>query len=120
VAEHWLAGKAAGARGDSVIMIEHLERAVSAEDALPYMEPAYWPIPARPTLAVAWLQNGDAGKAEQVFREDLQRWPRNGWALLGLEQSLRCQGKTQSADLVRRQFNEAWKRADVQLDLAWF
>jgi hypothetical protein len=53
------------------------------------------------------LQSGDAAKAEQVFREDLRRWPRNGWALFGLEQSLRRQGQGQSAELVRRQFDEA-------------
>jgi hypothetical protein len=40
--------------------------------------------------------------------------------LLGLEQSLRRQGKTQSADLVLRQFEAAWKRADVTLALEWF
>ncbi|MCI0534477.1 MAG: hypothetical protein L0Z50_04550 [Verrucomicrobiales bacterium] len=120
VAEHWLSGKVAGAKGDSRAMIAHLERAVAAEDALPYMEPAYWPLPVRPTLGAAWLKAGDPAKAEQIFREDLKRWPRNGWGLLGLEQSLRAQGKTQAAELVRRQFDEAWKRADAKLDLAWF
>jgi tetratricopeptide (TPR) repeat protein len=120
VADHWLAGKVAGARGDTRGMIQQLEQAVAAEDALPYMEPAYWPLPVRPTLGAAWLQAGDAAKAEQVFREDLKHWPRNGWALLGLEQSLRRQGKTQSAESVRREFDQAWKRADVVLELAWF
>jgi tetratricopeptide (TPR) repeat protein len=120
VAEHWLAGKVAGARGDNLGLIENLEKAVAAEDALPYMEPAYWPIPTRPTLGAALLQVGEAAKAEQVFREDLRRWPRNGWALLGLEQSLRRQGKSQSADIVQQQFEDAWDRADVKLDLAWF
>jgi hypothetical protein len=40
--------------------------------------------------------------------------------LFGLEQSLRAQGKNQSADLVRRQLNEAWKRSDAKLELAAF
>ena len=57
---------------------------------------------------------------EQVFREDLRRWARNGWSLHGLEQSLRTQGRTQQADDVHRQLTEAWSRADVKLDLAWF
>jgi hypothetical protein len=84
------------------------------------MEPSFWPIPVRPALGNAWLQAGDAAKAEQVFREDLRRWPRNGWSLFGLEQSLRAQGKSQSADLVRREFDAAWKRADAPLALEWF
>jgi len=116
----WLAAKAAGAKGDTAGMISHLENAVAAADAMPYMEPAYWPIPVRPALGAALLQSGDAAKAEEVFREDLRRWPRNGWSLLGLEQSLRRQGKIQSADLVQREFNAAWKRADVKLTLDWF
>jgi tetratricopeptide (TPR) repeat protein len=120
VAEHWLAASVAGARGDSAAMIEQFEKAVAAEDSLPYMEPAYWPLPVRPALGAALLKTGDAERAEQVFRDDLQRWPRNGWSLFGLEQSLRRQGKDQSADMVHRQFEEAWERADVRLDLAMF
>jgi TolA-binding protein len=101
-------------------MIDQLEKAVAAEGALPYMEPSYWPIPVRPTLGAALLQSGDAAKAEQVFREDLKRWPRNGWSLFGLEQSLRRQGKTESANLVLREFQAAWNRADATLALEWF
>ena len=117
---HWLAGKVAGAKGDTLGMIERLQEAVSAEDVMPYMEPSYWPIPVRPALGAALLRSGDAAKAEQVFREDLKRWPRNGWSLFGLEQSLRRQGKTQSADLVSREFDTAWKESDVKLSLDWF
>jgi tetratricopeptide (TPR) repeat protein len=120
VAEHLLAGKIAGARGDTNQMLVSLEKAVAAEDALPYMEPAFWSIPTRPTLGAALLSIGEPAKAEAVFREDLLRWPRNGWGLLGLEQSLQRQGKTDSAKMVRAEFAEAWKRADVKLDLAWF
>jgi tetratricopeptide (TPR) repeat protein len=120
VAGHWLAGKVAEARGDFPAGIAHLKDAVQAEDELPYMEPAFWPVPTRPALGALMLKAGQMSEAEAVFREDLQRWPRNGWALFGLEHTLRAQGKIQSADLVRSEFESAWKRADVKLDLAWF
>jgi tetratricopeptide (TPR) repeat protein len=120
VSDYWLAGKVAGAKGDMAGMIEHLEKAVAAADAIPYMEPSYWPVPVRPALGAALLQSGNATKAEQIFREDIKRWPRNGWSLFGLEQSLRAQGKTPQAEDVKRQRAEAWSRADVNLDLAWF
>jgi tetratricopeptide (TPR) repeat protein len=120
VAAHWLAGKVALARGDARAGLEQLEAAVAAEDAMPYMEPSYWPLPVRPTLGAALLVSGDAAKAEQVFREDLRRWPRNGWSLFGLEQALRRQGKTASAELVSRELTAAWSRADVKLRLEWF
>ena len=120
VGEHLLAGKIAGARGDHQAMLQHLEKAVAAEDALPYMEPAFWPFPTRPTLGAALLEAGKSARAEAVFREDLKLLPRNGWGLLGLAESLRRQGKSQAAESVHREFEVAWKHADVQLDLAWF
>jgi tetratricopeptide (TPR) repeat protein len=120
IAKPWLAGKVLGLKGDIRGMIEQLEKAVAAEEALPYMEPAYWTIPTRPALGAALLQAGDATRAEQIFREDLKRWPRNGWSLFGLEQALRSQGKQEGADIVRRQLDSAWKHADTKLDLAWF
>jgi hypothetical protein len=120
VSARWLAGKVAGASGDPRTMIRELESAAAAEDAIPYMEPSFWPLPVRPTLGAALLRSGEPAKAEQVFREDLQRWPRNGWGLQGLERSLRAQGRTEQADEVKRQFAEAWSRADVALELTWF
>jgi len=120
IAEHLLTGKLAGTRGDTKAMIAELEKAVAAEDTLPYMEPGYWPYSTRPTLAAALLQSGEAAKAEQVFRDDLARWPRNGWALFGLEKCLRAQQKDELANVVQRQLTEAWKRADINLDLAAF
>jgi len=120
IAEEWLAGKVAQAKGDNAGAIEHLQKAAKAEDEMPYMEPSYWPVPVRPALGAALLQAGRSAEAEQIFREDVQRWPRNGWGLYGLEQSLRAQGKTDSADIVQREFNDAWQRADVKLQLAWY
>lgn len=120
IARLWLAGKVAGARGDSATMVQKLRDAVAAEDAMPYMEPSYWPIPVRPALGAALLASGDPVQAEAVFREDLRRWPRNGWGLLGLESALRAQNKASQADDVRRQLAEAWRRADTPLDLQWF
>ena len=69
VSAHWLAGKVAGAKGETRLMIEQLEKAVALEDAIPYMEPSFWPIPVRPTLGAALLQSGNAAKAEQIFRK---------------------------------------------------
>ena len=48
-------------------------------------------------LGWALLQANQPGKAETVYREDLRRYPGNGWGLLGLSQSLAAQGKTKEA-----------------------
>jgi hypothetical protein len=50
-----------------------------------------------------------------VYREDLERFPRNGWSLYGLAQSLELQGKTSEAYRVRAMFEAAWMHADVKL-----
>jgi tetratricopeptide (TPR) repeat protein len=120
VASHWLAGKVAGARGEKKLMIDELEKAAAAEEAIPYMEPSYWPVPVRPTLGAAYLQVDDPARAEKEFRKDLSRWPRHAWSLLGLETALRRQGRDAAADLVKAEFEKAWKRADGPLELAWF
>jgi tetratricopeptide (TPR) repeat protein len=120
VSSYWLAGKVCEAKGDSRQALELLQKAADAEQAIPYMEPSFWPIPVRPALGAALLRAGEFERAEQVFRDDLKRWPRNAWDLLGLEQALRRQQKNESANLVSAEFQSAWKHADVKLDLAWF
>jgi tetratricopeptide (TPR) repeat protein len=120
VANQVLTGQVAGARGDRAQQIESLRRAVEREDALPYMEPPYWHYSTRLTLGAAQLKSGDAAGAEQAFRADLKKHPHNGWGLFGLELSLRQQGKTAEADKVRKEFQRAWRHADMKPDLAWY
>ncbi|MEO6182997.1 MAG: hypothetical protein ABIP71_07875, partial [Verrucomicrobiota bacterium] len=120
VAKHWLAGRVAEAQGDSEKAVSELTRAVEIEDAIPYMEPAYWPLNVRPALGAVLLRAGKADKAEEIFRADLKQMPRNGWGLLGLETSLRAQNRNEAADAVRRQFAETWKNADTALEVSWF
>jgi tetratricopeptide (TPR) repeat protein len=119
IAEHLLAAKVAQARGDHAAMTTRFEQAVSADDALPYMQPAFWSLPTRQSYGGALLQIGQPARAEQVFRDDLNRFPRNGYALFGLEQALRAQGRTQAAESVHRELIKAWEHADVTLDVAW-
>ena len=120
VADHWLAARVAEARGDSAGMVASFEAAVAAEDAIPYMEPSYWPFPVRPAFGAALLRSGQASRAEDVFRDDLRRWPRNGWSLYGLELALRAQSRAEDAASVQRQFLEAWRHAEGPPDLAWY
>ncbi len=112
IAHEVLEGERAGARGQHTEAVQHLQRAVELQDALPYMEPPYWYYPVRQSLGRALLDAGRPRDAEVVFREDLRRHPMNGWALHGLAQSLRAQGKEEVAAEVDRQFRHAWLRAD--------
>ena len=59
-------------------------------------------------------------EAESVYWDDLRMHPKNGWALYGLGQALRAQGKNDQAKLVEADFKTAWKDADIQLTASRF
>lgn len=116
IAEHVLAGRIAmNKAGDSKPGIELLRNAVALEDTLAYDEPQAWFLPARIWLGGALMKSGDYAAAEEVFRADLERNKRNGRSLFGLTESLKAQGKTYAAALVKREFETAWKNADTTL-----
>lgn len=118
VAELTLEGKIALARGDKQAAFDLLNKAVAAEDATAYAEPADWDLPVREVLGGALLANGDYSAAEKVFRAEIQRHRRNGRALFGLAESLRKQGKESAAKSVQVEFEKAWQYADTKLSVA--
>jgi hypothetical protein len=95
-----------------------LKKAVTMQDALTYDEPPAWYYPVRESLGAAMLRAGDPSGAEGVFREGLRRSPNNGRMLFGLIESLKAQNKRDAAALVQREFDTAWKGADIKLSLA--
>ena len=103
---------------DDASAIPHWRRAVAAQDALIYEEPPAWFYPVRESLGAALLRAGQPAEAEAVFREGLVKTPRNGRMLFGLIESLTAQNKNYEANLVRREFENAWRHADVKLTLA--
>ena len=117
VATNVLDAKIAQAKGDLKAAIASWEKAVAAEDALNYDEPATWYYPTRESLGAALLLDGQAAEAEKVFRADLERHPRNGRSLYGLAKALEAQQKAADAAWTRAQFETAWKDADTKLRL---
>jgi tetratricopeptide (TPR) repeat protein len=109
IATETLAGHIAEAKGDRDGAIRHLREAVRREDALTYGEPPEWSIPVREELGVTLLRAGRNAEAERTFREDLRRWPENGWSLRGLAQALRAQGRNAEAQTVSSRFDRIWE-----------
>lgn len=95
--------------------IAMLREAVAVQDSLNYGEPPDWYFPVREALGAALLVKGDATAAEQVFREDLDRNPRNPRSLFGLQQALQAQGRNYDARFVEKQFQSSWKGGNGQL-----
>ena len=108
-----LTGMMAFRRGKVDEAVSHLEQAVRGEDSLSFAIPSDWVNPVRHLLGAVLLQSERPAPAEAVFREDLKRHPENGWALYGLYESLRQQGKQAEAEKTLQRFRRAWAGADV-------
>jgi tetratricopeptide (TPR) repeat protein len=108
-----LSGAIANSRHDDNAAIDSYKQAVAAEDALSYSEPPAWYPSVRPTLGRLLLTTNRAAEAEKVFREDLDKKPRDGRALSGLRDSLKAQGRDYEADQIEQQFKDAWKVAEI-------
>lgn len=92
-----------------------LEQAVTIEDKLNYNEPPDWFFSVRHHLGAVLLKSGNYSQAESIYKQDLQTWKKNGWALIGLYNSLVFQKKAEEAQKIKLAFNEAWQYADINI-----
>lgn len=118
IADSLALGEIAMADNDFGAATSHFERAVSVQDELPYTEPPFWYYPTRHSLGKALLAAGNAAEAEAVYRSDLEKYPRNGWAMFGLIQALDAQSK--DASDIQKRFDAIWSQADVELTASRF
>jgi tetratricopeptide (TPR) repeat protein len=117
IAKDTLGAKIALAKKDNSGAVAMLREAVAIQDTLKYGEPPDWFFPVRESLGAALLLNGDAAGAEKVFREDLERNPRNPRSLWGLQQALLQQKRDYDAGFVQKQFEASWKGGVAALKL---
>jgi hypothetical protein len=120
VSDAVLDGWIARAKRDDAAAVDAWTRAVAAEDTLKYDEPPDWFYPTRESLGAALVRAKRFKEAEQVFRDDLARNPRNGRSLFGLWQTLTLAGNKIAAAAAEKRFKAAWTSADVSLDLEQF
>jgi tetratricopeptide (TPR) repeat protein len=115
IAERVLGAKIALANKDSNGAIAMLREAVAIQDTLKYNEPPDWFFPVRESLGAALLMSKNPSDAEKVFREDLEKNPRNPRSLYGLREALKAQGRDYDAGFVEKQFQSSWKGAQGSL-----
>jgi tetratricopeptide (TPR) repeat protein len=113
-----LEGEIARSAGNMAAALAAFERAVTLDDGLEIDEPEPLPFPARHWLGAALLEAGRPADAEQVYRDDLQQHPRNGWSLQGLKLAAAAQGKA-VAD-IEGAFRESWQRSDTWIRASRF
>jgi tetratricopeptide (TPR) repeat protein len=107
-------GELAYREGNADEAFQRLREAVAKEELLSYDEPPGWMQPVRHALGALLLAENRDLEAEQVYRADLRRHPRNAWSLLGLQQALEKQGKTAESQALASEVEQAWARADVR------
>lgn len=112
-----LNGKIAFAEGEKQKAIDILSVAVQKEDSINYNEPPDWYPSVRLSLGAAMYFNGDYSGAEQVFRDELKKYPHNGRGLFGLIESLIALGKNDEVKIAEKEFESAWKNSEVSLNL---
>jgi len=61
------------------------------------------------------MQAGYPERAETVYREDLEEFPKNEWSLLGLLQALLVRARWKSLATRNGGFRDAWRHGDVVL-----
>jgi predicted Zn-dependent protease len=115
IAYELLSGELAARQRKVADAMRHFDRAVALEDNLTYMEPPDWPIPVRQLQGAALLELGRAKEAEAAFRDDMRKFPNNGWSLSGLEASLERQGRKGEAADVKARLDQSWRAADTQV-----
>ncbi|MBT7657070.1 MAG: hypothetical protein HN568_01550, partial [Phycisphaerae bacterium] len=93
--------------------LDALAEAVAFEHKLVYAEPAPWMMPARHAYGALLIVDGQYQEAEKVYLQDLEVFPANGWALLGLREALIGQERFEEAAITDKAFKLAWKSADV-------
>ena len=116
IASELLTGQIAFSNNNFSIASRHFEAAVNLQDSLPYTEPPFWYYPARQSLGNSLMKEGKISAAENVYRRDLQDYPRNGWSLFGLSLALKAQGKTEEAEEVNKKFRLIWQLSDIKLE----
>jgi Flp pilus assembly protein TadD len=96
------------------------QQAVALQDALLYDDPPTWNYPLRESLGAALYRTGRFAEAEQVFRENLGRNPRNPRGLFCLWRAVLAQGRNDDAEWMYRQFTQVWKGAILDSSLENF
>ena len=115
IASRVLESKILLSTGKTSQAVKLLEEAVAIEDQLNYQEPPDWFFSVRHELGAALLASKKYAQAEAIYKEDLAIFPKNGWALNGLKESLMAQQKQTELVEVETQLEHAWKWADVAL-----
>ncbi len=87
--------------------------AAEREDLMVYNEPRDWMLNPKHFLANAYIQSGKFDEAVNVLTKDLLGNNENGWALTGMYQALKKNGKDEQASGVLQRLRKAFASSDA-------
>ncbi|MGZ2371428.1 hypothetical protein ACXR6G_16735 [Ancylomarina sp. YFZ004] len=92
-----------------------LKEAAVIEDGLNYNEPPDWFFSVRHHLGAVQIEAEKYEDAIQTFKEDLERLPKNGWALHGLKLAYLKLKDKKGVSEVDKKLSIVWSTADIKL-----
>lgn len=95
--------------------IARFEEAIAIEDQLNYNEPPDWFFSVRHHLGAVLLEANKPEQAIAVYEKDLERFPKNGWALQGMKRAYEMLKQDDKVTATTAMLKSAWEHADVQL-----
>jgi tetratricopeptide (TPR) repeat protein len=108
IAEAVAKGRWAHARGRYGAAANLYRSAITIQDKIPYMEPPYWYYPVHQSLGASLFRAGRYDEARDAFNGALARSPNNGWAIYGLAETERAQGRKVQAAAAEAALKRAW------------
>lgn len=129
IARVMLDGELEYRRGHFQTAFDHLRRAISLEDNLPYDEPWGWMQPVRHAYGALLLEQGHVHKASKAYAADLgldatlpraMQHPNNVWALHGYRECLLRLGRQAEAQILHQQLKLAAATADIDIASSCF
>ncbi len=96
--------------------ISLLKEAIVIEDALNYNEPPDWFFSVRHHLGAVQVEAQQYHEAVNTFEEDLERLPKNGWALHGLRRAYEGLNDKTKVEEMNTALETIWASASVELN----
>ncbi len=92
-----------------------LSEAATIEDGLNYNEPPDWFFSVRHHLGAVQIEAEKYEDAIHTYEEDLERLPKNGWALHGLKLAYSKLNDTDKTAEIDERLNTIWATADTKI-----
>lgn len=95
--------------------IKLLREAVILRNELTFREPPSFYFSVRHNLGAVQVEAGKYTDALETFEEDLQEFPKNGWALHGMKLVYNKQNEFKKASEISERLTEVWATADIEI-----